>query len=59
MKHIEVAEDAFKDLKCCKCDKPLDDEPQIVEDHNLVGKYVCLNCYYKSVGRFLRRGIDY
>ena len=59
MKKTIVEDDAFKGLHCSICKKPLDDEPRIVEDNNLVGKYLCMNCHYDRTGRFKRRGIDY
>lgn len=59
MKKTIVEVDAFKGLHCSICKKPLDDEPRIVEDQNLFGKYLCMSCHYKRTGRFMSRGIDY
>ena len=36
----------FNGLTCSRCGKPLDNEKQIVDSSNLVGRYLCLPCFY-------------
>lgn len=42
----KVMVDTFNGLKCSRCKKPLDNETQIVDSKNLVGRYLCLPCFH-------------
>lgn len=42
----KVMVDTFNGLKCSRCKKPLDNETQIVDSQDLVGRYLCLPCFY-------------
>lgn len=42
----KVMADTFNGLKCSRCKKPLDNEIQIVDSKDLVGRYLCLPCFY-------------
>ena len=42
----KVMVDTFNGLKCSRCKKPLDNETQIVDSENLVGRYLCLPCFH-------------
>lgn len=38
--------DNFNGLKCSRCKKALDNETQIVDSKDLVGRYLCLPCFH-------------